>query len=149
MTAHKNMGCAVILRGFFVVLMSATGIAKLLDMQGFISVVASYRTLPFVLLAPSAWALALTEVALAVWLAWGRWLYAAALLLMALHLMYLAWLLLALARGMQLDNCGCFGVYLAQPLTWYSPLEDAVLLSLAFLLWRGARKAGYDEALVH
>ncbi len=43
----------------------------------------------------------------------------------------------AFARGLALDNCGCFGAYLGQSLRWWILLEDAELLLLAW--WAGAR----------
>ncbi|MFE9237981.1 MauE/DoxX family redox-associated membrane protein [Streptomyces sp. NPDC007007] len=55
-----------------------------------------------------------------------------------------AWSVLAsqaFARGLILDNCGCFGTYLAQPLRWYVLVEDALMLLYAGLLWRGLRRA--------
>ena len=45
----------------------------------------------------------------------------------------------AFARGLELDNCGCFGAYLAQPLRWWVLLEDAYMLVLA---WYAAGAAG-------
>lgn len=37
----------------------------------------------------------------------------------------------AFARGLPLENCGCFGVHLAQPLRWWILVEDAELVALA------------------
>lgn len=42
----------------------------------------------------------------------------------------------AFARGLALDNCGCFGVHLAQPLRWWVLLEDAELIALAWWVRR-------------
>jgi hypothetical protein len=39
----------------------------------------------------------------------------------------------AFARGLVVENCGCFGAYFAQRLRWWVLLEDAYLLLLAFL----------------
>ncbi|MBT2430015.1 hypothetical protein J7F02_31560 [Streptomyces sp. ISL-112] len=50
----------------------------------------------------------------------------------------------AFARGLVLDNCGCFGTYAAQPLRWYVLVEDALMLLYACLLWRGLRRARPD-----
>ncbi|MFJ7768711.1 MauE/DoxX family redox-associated membrane protein [Streptomyces sp. NPDC097107] len=50
----------------------------------------------------------------------------------------------AFARGLDLDNCGCFGTYLAQPLRWYVLVEDALMLLYAWLLWRAVRRARPD-----
>lgn len=41
---------------------------------------------------------------------------------------------LALHRGLQIANCGCFGVYWARPLTAVTLVEDALLLALACLM---------------
>jgi hypothetical protein len=133
------MSALTLLRGFFCLLMLATGVAKLMDMQGFFAVVATYQLLPLAWIPPAGWALVLVELGLAAWLLSGWRLPWAGLLIVGLHLMYLAWLLLALARGLELDNCGCFGVYLARPLTWWTPLEDLALLAAAVALYRLAR----------
>lgn len=126
---------ALVLRGLFVALLLTTGIAKLLDMPGFMDVVRSYQVLPELLVAPSAWALALTELGLAVWLALGWRLPLAALAVIALHAVFFVWITLTLIRGLELDNCGCFGVYFARPLRWYTPLEDLALILLALGLY--------------
>lgn len=131
---------ARVLRWLFAALLLATAVGKALDMPGFIGVVDSYRVLPGWLLAPSAWALMLTEFVVFAMLVFGRGLLAAAGLLVAMHAMYLVWLSVALLRGLQLDNCGCFGVYLARPLTPFTLVEDALLLAAATALllacWR-------------
>jgi hypothetical protein len=44
---------------------------------------------------------------------------------------------MTLRRGIALDNCGCFGVFLARPLRWTTVLEDAALAAISALcLWR-------------
>jgi hypothetical protein len=47
----------------------------------------------------------------------------------------------AFARGLVLDNCGCFGTYLAQPLRWYVLVEDALMQLYAWLLSHGLRRS--------
>jgi hypothetical protein len=49
----------------------------------------------------------------------------------------------AFARGLELDNCGCFGAYLAQPLRWWVLLEDAYMIVLA---WYAAAAVGLPIA---
>jgi Methylamine utilisation protein MauE len=39
----------------------------------------------------------------------------------------------AFARGLTVENCGCFGAYLSQELRWWVLLEDAYMLLLALL----------------
>lgn len=47
----------------------------------------------------------------------------------------------AVARGIEVDNCGCFGVYLSQRLSWFILAQDALLLVYAALLIRGGLAA--------
>ncbi|MFJ4014396.1 MauE/DoxX family redox-associated membrane protein [Streptomyces sp. NPDC090026] len=47
----------------------------------------------------------------------------------------------AYARGLAVDNCGCFGTYLTQPLSWIVLVQDAATLLYAGLLFRSARRA--------
>lgn len=54
-------------------------------------------------------------------------------------LVALVWMTLAVqafARGLVVENCGCFGAYFTQRLRWWVLLEDAYLLLLAFLAAR-------------
>ncbi|MGH3713188.1 MAG: MauE/DoxX family redox-associated membrane protein [Micromonosporaceae bacterium] len=44
-------------------------------------------------------------------------------------------------RGLAVDNCGCFGVYLTQRLSWFVLLQDALLLGYAALLIRSGLRA--------
>jgi uncharacterized membrane protein YphA (DoxX/SURF4 family) len=131
-----------ILRWAFVTLLVAAGGFKLADMRGFYEIVEAYRALPEAMVPIASWALALGEIALALWLASGRGLRAAATLLIALHVVYFAWISVAAARGLDITNCGCFGVYWPRPLTWLTFVEDVVLIALASALkiWAGASR---------
>ncbi|MEV4918601.1 MauE/DoxX family redox-associated membrane protein [Streptomyces tirandamycinicus] len=51
------------------------------------------------------------------------------------------WALLAVqafARGLTVANCGCFGIYLVQRLSWFVLVQDALLLLYAGVLLRTA-----------
>ncbi|MBC2904808.1 MauE/DoxX family redox-associated membrane protein [Streptomyces cupreus] len=48
----------------------------------------------------------------------------------------------AYVRGPAVDNCGCFGVYLTQRLTWFVLVQDALTLLYAAVLLRGTRRSG-------
>lgn len=137
---HQMKTWLHLIRIFFILLLAASAIGKLADMPGFFAIVESYSVLPRWLIPTAAWALAISELSLAVWLISGWRLRQAAWILIALHAVYLLWLLSALGRGLNIPNCGCFGVYFARPLTWFTPLEDIVLLGLSFLLWKGAKR---------
>jgi hypothetical protein len=56
--------------------------------------------------------------------------------------MYIAGLVLTLLRALDLPNCGCYGLFFPQPLRWYSPLEDLVLVGMCYALRLSARKTG-------
>jgi hypothetical protein len=43
------------------------------------------------------------------------------------------------ARGLELDNCGCFGRYLTQSLNWTILVQDGLTLLYAALLLRASR----------
>jgi uncharacterized membrane protein YphA (DoxX/SURF4 family) len=124
------------IRWFFVLLLAAASIGKLADMSGFYAVIKSYALLPEAVIPVSAWALAIFELVLAIWLVTGKRLYVAAFAVIMLHLVYLIWLAIALARGLDIPNCGCFGVFWARPLSWFTPIEDLILLALAIVMWR-------------
>jgi uncharacterized membrane protein YphA (DoxX/SURF4 family) len=118
----------------------ATAIGKLLDIGGFAAVVATYRALPEPVVLPAALALALGELGLGLWLLSGMLLVPAALASVLLHAVYLAWSAAALARGLDIPNCGCFGVFWARPLSWLTLAEDGVMLLVSLALYRGARR---------
>lgn len=136
---------AQFLRWAFALLLIVTGAAKLADLPGFVGVVASHQTLPAILVAPAAWALTGIEFLMALWLVLGRELRLAALALIALHLGYLVWLLQLLARGIAVENCGCFGVYWPRPLTPMTLVEDGVLILLAFGFWFTLRRSSHAD----
>lgn len=105
-------------------------------MPGFYAIVRTYQALPEALIPLAAWSLTLAELGLALWLLSGRAARQAALATCAMHIFYFVWLSITLLRGLRLENCGCFGVYWARPLTWFSLVEDLLLFALAVLLWR-------------
>ena len=86
-------------------------------------------TLPFVELVTGFCLLTRTGLRLAAWVAVG------------LHVMLLGVVLSTLWRGLAISNCGCFGVFLARPLTGWTVVEDLVMLSMSFLvLWQVRRQ---------
>ena len=118
----------------------ASGIGKLLDEAGFVEVLQTYRLgLPGFALWPLALAVSAVETVTGSLILVGRRLRPAAWVALAINAVYFLVLAASLLRGLELDNCGCFGVYAARPLRWYSPFEDLALLGASWLL---ARLAG-------
>jgi uncharacterized membrane protein YphA (DoxX/SURF4 family) len=117
-----------------VVLASALG--KSLDLAGFVAVLTTYDAVSLDWLWPLAWSVIGVEWALALWLLSGWNLRIGALACAGLNLGYAAWMTMSLLRGLDIPNCGCFGRFFPQPLRWYSPLEDLVLVGMSYALWR-------------
>jgi hypothetical protein len=130
--------CRLLIGG--VLLASALG--KSLDMPGFVDVLVTYRLFPDWLL----WSLAIgitgIEWVLAVWILVGWQLSTGALIALSLNGLYAIGLVVTLFRGIDLQNCGCYGVFFPQPLRWYSPLEDLALVGICSLLRVGAKRSG-------
>lgn len=117
-----------------VILGSAIG--KAFDLPGFVAVLVTYRAFPSFSLWPVAIVVTVFEAVLGGLLLSGKRIREAALASIALNAGYAIWLTLSLARGLDLKNCGCFGIFLARPLTWQSPLEDLVMVALSAALFR-------------
>ncbi|MDH4079354.1 MAG: hypothetical protein OEU68_06015 [Nitrospira sp.] len=130
--------CRLLIGG--VLLASALG--KSLDMPGFVDVLVTYRLFPDWLL----WSLAIgitgIEWVLAVWILVGWQLSTGALIALSLNGLYAIGLVVTLFRGIDLQNCGCYGVFFPQPLRWYSPLEDLALVGICSVLRVGAKRSG-------
>ena len=115
------------------VIITGAGLGKALDIRGFVDIMQTYRMtfLPEWSYLPSALALTGFELVLGVWILGGWKLAMAALLSVLMHIGYFGLMMTSLLRGLKLENCGCFGVFLARPLTWQSPVEDLVLVGVS------------------
>ena len=112
----------------------ATGIGKALDIPGFVHIVASYQLLPSWGNVVMAFTLPFIELATGLGLLTAHYLRTAAYSAVMLHVMLLAAAAVTLWRGIHLDNCGCFGVFLARPLGMQTLIEDGILLLLSLLI---------------
>jgi hypothetical protein len=117
----------------------ASALGKSLDLPWFVEVLVTYRAFPDWSLWPIALLVTGIEWGLGLWVLSGRHLSRAALATVLLNGAYAIWMTLSLSRGLNIPNCGCYGVYFPQPLRWYSPLEDLVLVALGLILWRLAK----------
>lgn len=125
-------------RWFLGLLFAATGIGKLLDNRGFAGVIASYQTgLDSALMLPLGLIISLLELYIGVNLLLSRRLVLSLLATLFFHLFYTGLALITLYRGIELDNCGCFGIFWARPLTTTTPIEDLALSLISLLSWLG------------
>jgi len=124
----------VFLRFAIAAILLATGAGKLADVPGFAGVLATYEAFPEWALVPVAVAVPVAELLLSAWLFSGRRLAAAALASAGMHFLYAGWAAVTLARGIDVPNCGCFGVFLGRPLSYGTVLEDAGLAGASLLL---------------
>lgn len=87
------------------------------------------------LLLPLALIISLAELALAIMVAFKVFPILGAQIFIVMHLGYTLLAIITNWRGLELTNCGCFGVFWARPMTWTTVIEDLILtlLSLAFL----------------
>ena len=109
----------------------ATGTGKILDIPGFVDVVAGYQLLPDAGNRIVAYALPFLEFAtgLGLWFRLRPW--AAAVSAVGIHAMLVSVVIATLLRGIPVANCGCFGVFLARPLGFQTLVEDLVMLALS------------------
>ncbi len=132
----KNKNLFRGLRAFFVLLLLSTALGKLLDNRGFAEVIVSYQ---FGLSVSDALgiglAVSLIELFLGLALIRGIYLRYCGLLLILMHAGYALLATLTMARGVQLTNCGCFGVFLQRQMTWQTVIEDLVLMGLSILFY--------------
>jgi hypothetical protein len=108
----------------------ATSVGKALDIPGFHDVLSTYDIFPGWSLWLVAVAMPIIEAGIAATMLSGKRLGASIIASLLLHSSFAVLLTIELARGLHLENCGCFGVFLARPLMWYTPLEDVALVAI-------------------
>ena len=121
-----------LLKYTFAALFLLTAVGKLLDNRGFAEVLANYRLFPSSGLLPLAMTISLAELHLGWHLLRRANLTIFPQIVLVINCGYFAMAGLTLYRGIPLSNCGCFGVFLARPLTVNTLYEDGVLVALSF-----------------
>ena len=119
----------------------ATGTGKLLDLAGFVEVVAAYRLMPAWGDRLVAYTLPFVELATGLGLLFGLRRRLAAASAVGLHALLVVVVLVTLWRGIPIENCGCFGVFWARPLGLQTLFEDLAMLAVSGLaLWLASRR---------
>lgn len=121
-------------RVFVGLVLIATGASKVLDLDGFVAVVSSYRLVSGATAEVIGYLLPVLEITLGSWLLAGFRLHFSAWLAVAMHAFYFGIAGISLWRGIDIPNCGCFGVFFARPLGINTLSEDAVMIALSGLI---------------
>jgi hypothetical protein len=126
----------VIARLALALLLAAMAAGQLADLGGFADILRSYEVFGAAAGAVAV-VIPLAELTAAAALLAGRRFGGRLALVVAVF-----WSVLgaqAFARGLVIENCGCFGVYLGQELRWWVLLQDAYFL---LLVWYAAVASG-------
>jgi hypothetical protein len=124
------------LQVFIASVLLLTGIGKLLDIPGFVNVLITYQAIPSWGLHLVAIIMVLLELRVSEWLFRDKTLVLGALSSLILHSVFTLWATITLIRGVEVPNCGCFGIFFARPLTIGTVVEDLVLVLASFFLLR-------------
>lgn len=117
-----------------------TGFAKSLDVRGFRDVLVTYELYPSWALWPIAAGMTATELFLAYSFFTGRKLDPLGLVGSYVISGGGAIVLFTeLIRGIDLPNCGCWGVFFANPLKWFTPWEDVAMVLMTIGVQRKLR----------
>jgi len=108
----------------------ASALGKSLDIPGFLEVLKTYQAFSSSVLRPFAFTVTGAEFLLGIWILSGYRLPLSALMGALLNTIYAVWVSITLLRGLTLSNCGCFGVFFPQPVTWFTPVADLILVVL-------------------
>ncbi|MFQ5380449.1 MAG: MauE/DoxX family redox-associated membrane protein [Dehalococcoidia bacterium] len=137
----------MLVRTLLAALLIAMALGQASDFAGFVEIVETYRVGWGSIEPLFAGAVLGLELASGLVLIGGRRLIDGRLLLAAAAaalIVTVGWSLLAVqafVRGLDIANCGCFGVHFGQSLRWWVLLEDAEFILMAGWTLRGVRRA--------
>lgn len=125
------LGARLYLGGVFV----AASLHKIADPGAFAVDIATYEILPTLWVRPAAATLPYVEIAAGLALIVGYCTRAAALIVSALMLVFMAALASAMARGLEI-SCGCFAAQTLEtdPIGWQTMFRDAAWLALGMAI---------------
>jgi hypothetical protein len=126
-------------RVFVGLVLVSTGIGKGLDMLGFVAILDGYQLQPHWASVFLAYTLPFIEFGIGISLLMAFRRVTTAWLAVGFHILMLSVVVITLMRGIELENCGCFGVFLARPLTPITAIEDVVMLVMSLLVLLDAK----------
>lgn len=130
-----------ILKFFFGILLIATGIGKLLDNRGFAEIILTYHFgIPHSLALVLGLSVSLFELVLGIFTLQEKSQARNAALIILMHTGYVFLATVTNLRGLNLPNCGCFGVFWGRPMTWATVVEDVILVGLSILFYVVTKK---------
>ncbi|MDZ7270873.1 MAG: DoxX family membrane protein [candidate division KSB1 bacterium] len=110
-------------------------VGKIADPAGFLRDVDNYRLLPFFAAGLTAIILPWLELLCGLGLILRRWVQGSAMLIAAMLVLFIAGLVSALVRGLDI-SCGCFAIGSeASRVSVMRVLEDSVMLAAALWVW--------------
>lgn len=136
MTKHDNYGwvsmiCRIALAGIFI----ASAAPKVWNPGGFAAAVSAYKMLPNMIVNPLAVYLPWLELLAAVLLLFARSMRDAAILILTgLLLIYTVAVVVALARGLDID-CGCLPAWSQTRVGWWAILRNVMLFAVGIWLY--------------
>ena len=135
-------------RIFVGLVLVSTGIGKGLDMAGFVTVLDGYQLQPHWVSIVLAYTLPFIELGIGICLLLAVRRVPTAWMAVGLHTLMSSVVVITLKRGIEVVNCGCFGVFLARPLTTITLIEDAVMLIMSLLALLDAKRRACEFGTV-
>lgn len=129
-----------IARALFALLLMGMAVGQLLSFSAFVDAIASYRIAGEAVSRAVALALLASEIFAGAGLltGWPRFRLFAGAVGSGVAVTWAALAVQAFFRRLDVANCGCFGSYFAQRLSWLVLLQDVYFVVLAYLATRSA-----------
>ena len=133
----------LIVRYLLGLLILTTAIGKLLDNRGFADVLETYQLgLSADILLFLGLGISLFELFLAIFIflpTTQKW---TSITTVLMHIGYTFLAIVTLSRGLDIPNCGCFGIFWARPMTITTVFEDLFLVAISGIFFVLSKKCG-------
>ncbi len=139
-----------IARALFALLLIGMAIGQLLSFSAFVEAISSYQIAGETLSRAVAAVMVAGEIFAGAGLltGWPRLRLIAGAVGFGVAVTWAALAVQAFVRGLEVANCGCFGRYFAQRLSWWVLLQDVYFVVLAYLATRSAFRDRFPDRRV-